>query len=285
MVDVQTLGVVGAGLMGRGIAQVAAAAGYRVLLVDAAAGVAEAARASIDATLGRQVARGQLEEAERARIVGAVEPVAEVAALAAAEYVIEAVPEQLELKLRVLAEIDAVLRDEAVMASNTSSLSITRLATASRRPERVVGMHFFNPAPVLPLVELVVGQQTDEGTAATVRTVAERMGKTVIATRDSPGFVVNRLLIPYLNEACLVLEAGLASAEDLDAAVRLGLNHPLGPLRLADLIGLDTVLAIGEVLERELGDKYRPAVLLRQYVAAGWLGRKSGRGFFSYGES
>lgn len=282
MGEVRTVGVVGAGQMGRGIAQVAAAAGYAVRLLDAAPGLAEAARASIDAALERQVARGQLAEADRVRTVEAVQAVSAVSALADADLVIEAVPEALALKLRVLAEIEAVLRDDAVLASNTSSLSITQLAAACRLPQRVAGMHFMNPAPAMALVELVVGAQTDEATASTVRAVAERMGKTVVAAQDSPGFVVNRLLIPFLNEACFALQEGLATPEELDAAVRVGLNHPMGPLALADLIGLDTVLAIAEVLHGELGDKYRPAGLLRRYVAAGWLGRKSGRGFFEY---
>lgn len=282
MGEVRTIGVVGAGQMGRGIAQVAAAAGYSVALLDAAPGLAEAGRDAIAVALDRQVARGQLAEADRTRTVEAVRPVADVSALADADLVVEAVPEALALKLRVLADVEAVLRDDAVLASNTSSLSITQLAAACRRPQRVAGMHFMNPAPAMALVELVVGTQTDEATAATVRAVAQRMGKTVVAAQDSPGFVVNRLLIPFLNEACFVLQEGLATPDEVDGAVRVGLNHPMGPLALADLIGLDTVLAIAEVLHAELGDKYRPSGLLRRYVAAGWLGRKSGRGFFEY---
>jgi 3-hydroxybutyryl-CoA dehydrogenase len=284
-VAIATLGVVGAGQMGQGIAQVAAQAGLQVTLVDASAELAAGAVGRLGATLDRLVARGRLSADERDGVVGRVRGGAGHADLGECEMVIEAAPEREALKLELFASLGRHTRPEAILASNTSSISITKLCAASGRPDKVIGMHFMNPVPLMKLVELVRGLPTSDATFAVTQDLAARFGKTTIAARDVPGFIVNRVLIPLLNEACYGLYEGLGTAGDIDTGVRLGLNHPMGPLELADLIGLDTVLAIAQVLHQELGDdKYRPCPLLRQYVAAGWLGRKVGRGFYEYDE-
>jgi 3-hydroxybutyryl-CoA dehydrogenase len=276
-----TVCVVGAGQMGSGIAQVAAVAGYDVTLVDVAPRQLERARAGIEGSLGKLVEKGRVEasaaEAALGRITTAPEP-------APADLAIEAATEDVDLKLRIFRDLDAAAGDGAVLASNTSSIPITRLAAATARPERVVGMHFMNPVPLMPLVELIRGLETSDDAAATVRAAAERMGKTVAESRDYPGFIANRILLPMINEAVYCLMEGVGDRESIDTVMKLGMSHPMGPLQLADLIGLDTCLAIMEVLHEGLGDsKYRPCPLLRSYVEAGRLGRKAGRGFYDYG--
>jgi 3-hydroxybutyryl-CoA dehydrogenase len=279
----ETVAVVGAGQMGCGIAQVAAQAGLEVLLADASLELAQRAVERLGAALGRLVEKGKLGAAERAATLSRIRPAGSLEECARAGLAVEAIVEDPAAKQVLLRRLDALLPPAAWIASNTSSISITALAAATRRPEQVIGLHFFNPVPVMQLLEVTRGLQTSEATYQAALALGQRLGKTVVTSRDSPGFVVNRILVPLLNEACFALQEGLASREDIDTAVRLGLNHPMGPLTLADFVGLDTLLSICEVLHRELGDdKYRPAPLLRQYVAAGWLGRKSGRGFYSY---
>jgi len=277
----ETVCVVGAGQMGSGIAQVAAVAGYDVTLVDVAPKQLDRARSSIEGSLAKLVEKGRVEadaaEAALGRIQTAGEP-------GPADLAIEAATEDVDLKLRIFADLDRAAGDGAVLASNTSSIPITRLAAVTSRPERVVGMHFMNPVPLMPLVELIRGLETSDDAAAAVRAAAERMGKTVAESRDFPGFIANRILLPMINEAVYCLMEGVGDRESIDTVMKLGMSHPLGPLQLADLIGLDTCLAIMEVLHDGLGDsKYRPCPLLRSYVEAGRLGRKSGRGFYEYG--
>ena len=280
---IQRLGVVGAGQMGQGIAQVAAQAGLDVIIVDAAPDFAKAGIGKIKKTLDRLVEKGKMEGAARDATLGHLRSGAAHGDLLECDVVIEAAPEKEEIKLAIFKSLGEACKDEAILASNTSSISITKIAAASGRPDRVIGMHFMNPVPLMKLVEIVRGLPTSDATYKTVVELAQRFGKTTIGARDIPGFIVNRMLIPLLNEACYGLYEGLGTAVDIDTGVRLGLNHPMGPLELADLIGLDTCLAIAEVLHRELGDdKYRPCPLLRQYVAAGWLGKKVGRGFYEY---
>jgi len=285
-VNVTKLGVVGAGQMGQGIAQVAAQAGVDVIIVDAAPDFAIAGVGKIKKQLDRLVEKGKMEAAARDATMSHLKAGKAHADFDDCDIVIEAAPEKEELKLAIFKSLGEVCKDDAILASNTSSISITKIASASGRPDRVIGMHFMNPVPLMKLVEIVRGLPTSQSTVDTVTELAKRFGKTTIGARDIPGFIVNRMLIPLLNEACYGLYEGLGTAADIDTGVRLGLNHPMGPLELADLIGLDTCLAIAEVLHRELGDdKYRPCPLLRQYVAAGWLGRKVGRGFYEYDPS
>jgi 3-hydroxybutyryl-CoA dehydrogenase len=279
---VTRLCVVGAGQMGAGIAQVAAVAGYDVTLVDVSPAQLDRARAGIERSLAKLVSKGSVEAAEAegalARIVPAAAPVP-------ADLAIEAATEDVALKERIFRGLDEAAGPDAVLATNTSSIPITRLAAVTSRPERVVGMHFMNPVPLMPLVELIRGLDTSDEAAAYVRAAAERMGKTVAEAHDHPGFISNRILVPMINEAVYCLMEGVGDRESIDTVMRLGMNHPMGPLRLADLIGLDTCLAIMEVLHHGLGDdKYRPCPLLRSYVEAGRLGRKSGRGFYDYGD-
>ena len=277
------IGVVGAGQMGRGIAQVLAQAGCTVLLNDALAGAAERGLARIDAALGRLVEKGTLVAAERTAVLGRIAIVPDLTGLEGCDLVIKAVSEDQALKSRLFAELDQATRPEAILASNTSSISITLLGAQTKRPGKVIGMHFMNPVPVMRLIEVVRGLATDDATYDAVVALGRRLGKQVVTAADSPGFIVNRLLIPFLNEACVALQESVGTVADIDTGIKLGLNHPMGPFELADLIGLDTCLGIAEVLHAQLGeDRYRPAVLLRRYVAAGWLGRKSGRGFYRY---
>ncbi|MEB2314043.1 MAG: 3-hydroxyacyl-CoA dehydrogenase NAD-binding domain-containing protein [Sorangiineae bacterium] len=284
--DIQRIGVIGAGQMGGGIAQVSASAGFQVLLSDASVERAAAGKAKIASILGKLVEKGRMEAGARDALLARIEPVGgELDGFETAELVIEAATEDRELKIGIFKKADAKMKPGALLASNTSSISITRLAGQTSRPEQVIGMHFMNPVPLMKLVEIVRGVQTAEATTAVIRELAEKLGKTVITSKDQPGFVVNRMLIPFLNEACFALQEGLGTPEDIDLGAKLGLNHPMGPLELADLIGLDTLLSISEVLHREFGDdKYRPATLLRNLVAAGWYGKKVGRGFYTYDE-
>ncbi len=280
---IDRMAVIGAGQMGSGIAQVAAQAGVEVVVADASPELAKRSVEKLGQTLAKLVEKGKLSAADREKLLGRIRPVASLEECAGADLAIEAVVENQAAKAQIFQKLDAVLRPEAILASNTSSISITALAAGTRRPDRFIGMHFMNPPPVMQLIEIIRGLQTSDATYRTVMDLAKRFGKTTVTSKDSPGFIVNRILIPLLNEACFALQEGLASPEDIDTAVKLGLNHPMGPLTLADFVGLDTCLYIAEVLHRELGDdKYRPAPLLRQYVAAGWNGRKAGRGFYRY---
>ena len=281
--EISKIAVVGAGQMGAGIAQVAAQAGLTVVLVDIAPGAARKAHERMGAQLEKTVAKGKLTAADREATLARITPAEAVEAAAGAQFAVEAVVENETVKRQLFQQLDALLPPEAILATNTSSLPITRLAAATRRPAQVMGMHFMNPVPVMKLVELIRGAQTSDATYEAVRALAERMGKTCVVSRDFPGFIVNRILIPMLNEACFALHEGLGTARDIDEAMKLGCNMPMGPLELADFIGLDTVLAIANVLHDGLGDdKYRASPLLKQYVDAGWLGRKSGRGFHQY---
>jgi 3-hydroxybutyryl-CoA dehydrogenase len=280
---IERMAVIGAGQMGSGIAQVAAQAGVEVVVADASPELARRSVEKLGKTLAKLVEKGKLAAAERDAVLGRIRAASALEDCAGADLAIEAIVENAGVKKEIFTRLDALLRPEAILASNTSSISITALAAATKRPDRFVGMHFMNPPPVMQLVEIIRGLQTSDATYGAVVALAKRFGKTTVTSKDSPGFIVNRVLIPLLNEACFALQEGLASPEDIDTGVRLGLNHPMGPLTLADFIGLDTCLYIAEVLHRELGDdKYRPAPLLRQYVAAGWHGRKAGRGFYRY---
>jgi 3-hydroxybutyryl-CoA dehydrogenase len=283
MSNIAVFGVIGAGQMGQGIAQVAAQTGCQVLLLDASTELAEQGLKRIERAVARLVEKGKVSSSDGEALVSRVKPAGDYAVLGDADFAVEAATEEIELKQKIFQSADRVLKEGAILASNTSSISLTKLAAATSRPERVIGMHFMNPVPVMKLVEIVRALQTSDDTYQQTRDLAEKMGKTVVTTKDMPAFIVNRMLIPFLNEACFALQEGLGTPEDIDTGAKLGLNHPMGPLELADLIGLDTVLNIAEVLQRELGeDKYRPPAILRNYVAAGWLGRKSGRGFYDY---
>ena len=280
--DVKTLAVVGAGQMGAGIAQVAAQSGLDVILIDVNPELVQKGLAGIRGQLDKAVGKGKL-KAEEAQATLARLKAGTTEDARAAQYAVEAVTENEEVKKKVFASLARTMPQNAVLASNTSSIPITRIAASVQNPERVIGMHFMNPVPLMQLVEIIRGTQTSDATCETTRALAEKMGKTTVLSKDMPGFIVNRILIPMLNEACFALQEGLASADDIDTAMKLGTNVPMGPLALADFIGLDTCLYIAEVLHRGLGeDKYRPAPLLRQYVDAGWLGRKTKRGFHRY---
>jgi 3-hydroxybutyryl-CoA dehydrogenase len=281
--EIQTIGVVGAGAMGAGIAQVCAQAGYAVIMNDREDAFVQRGLGTIEKSLGKLTEKGKFTAEQRDAIFGRIRPSANLADVADAQLVIEAVFEKLEVKREVLGRLDGLCAPQTILASNTSSISITKLAAATKRPDRVIGMHFFNPVPIMQLIEIIRALQTSQETFDTIRELSVKLGKTPIEVQDSPGFVSNRVLMPLLNEAMFTLMEGVASAEDIDTAVKLGLNHPMGPLTLADYVGLDVCLDVMEVLHRELGDpKFRPCPLLRKMVDAGYLGRKSGQGFYKY---
>jgi 3-hydroxybutyryl-CoA dehydrogenase len=280
---IETLGVVGAGTMGNGIAQAAAVAGLKVVLIDVTDAALVKGVNAMTASLERLVAKGKLEAATRDAALALIETSTDYQRLAVADFVVEAATENLDLKVRVLQQIESVVRPDAIIASNTSSISITALGANLADPSRFVGMHFFNPVPLMPLVEIISGLQTRAATVELVRELTVRLDKSPISVKNSPGFVVNRILVPMINEAFFLLYEGAATAEEIDAGMRLGASHPIGPLALADLIGLDVLLSVTDVFLRDFGDsKYRACPLLRELVAAGRLGRKSGWGVYRY---
>jgi 3-hydroxybutyryl-CoA dehydrogenase len=281
--SIKTVAILGSGTMGNGIAHVFARAGYNVILRDVEQRFLDRGLETISKNLDREVKKEKITAADKPLILARIKPTTDVAALAAADLAVEAVPEQLDLKLRVLKEADAALKPGAILASNTSSISITQLAAQTSRPDKFIGMHFMNPVPMMVLVEVIRGLATSDETFATTMSLCESLEKKPVAVNDAPGFVSNRVLMPLINEAAFCVMEGVATPESVDAVMKLGMNHPMGPLELADFIGLDVCVDILEVLYRGFGDpKYRACPLLRKYVAAGWLGRKSARGFYKY---
>ena len=280
---IRTVAVLGAGTMGNGIAHVFARSGYNVILRDVETRFLESAMDTITTNLAREVKKGKIPQGDKSRVLGRIYTAPDMSEIARADFAVEAVPELLDLKLSVLREADKVLPPEVILASNTSSISITTLAAATSRPDRFVGMHFMNPVPVMVLIEVIRALQTSDETFHTTMALCERLEKKPVAVNDAPGFVSNRVLMPMINEAAFAVMEGVATAEAVDAVMKLGMNHPMGPLELADFIGLDVCVNILEVLYGGFGDsKYRACPLLRKMVAAGWLGRKSGRGFYNY---
>ena len=281
--DIQTIGIIGAGTMGNGIAHTAARSGFKVILHDIAESFLDRAVSTIAKNLEREVAKGRITANDKNAVLSRISVVTQNSALSEADFVIEAVIEDIETKLRVFEGMDRIARPDVILASNTSSISITKIASKTKRPDKVIGMHFMNPVPVMPLVEVVRGIATSDETYQMTKELAESLGKTAVEVNDFPGFVSNRVLMPMINEAVYCVMEGVGTAEAIDSVMKLGMNHPMGPLALADLIGLDVCLDIMEVLHSGLGDsKYRPCPLLRKMVDAGHLGRKSGRGFYKY---
>ncbi len=281
--SIKTVAVLGAGTMGNGIAHVFARAGYSVILRDVDQRYLDRALDTISKNLDREIKKGKLPESEKPAVLAKLKPVTDMAAIAAADFAVEAVPEKLEIKRSVLTEADKILRPEVIVASNTSSISITALAALTSRPDRFVGMHFMNPVPVMALVEVIRALQTSDAAFNLTMELTKKLGKTPVAVNDAPGFVSNRVLMPLINEAAYCVMEGVASPEAVDAVMKLGMNHPMGPLELADFIGLDVCVDILRILHEGFGDpKYRACPLLKKYVAAGWLGRKSSRGFYTY---
>jgi 3-hydroxybutyryl-CoA dehydrogenase len=283
---IESIGIIGAGTMGNGIAQVCAAAGLKVTMSDISDTAVARGMSAVSSSLERLVNKQKMTEKDRDAALARITPTTDNAKLGSCDLVIEAATEREDLKVKILKDVCAILRPQALVATNTSSISITKLAAATDRPDRFIGMHFFNPVPLMALLELIRGLQTSDDTHAKAQAFAKRIGKVSITAKNSPGFAVNRILCPMINEAIFALQEGLATAEDIDAGMKLGCNHPIGPLALADLIGLDTMLSVLEVFYEGFNDpKYRPAPLLKEMVAAGRLGRKTGRGFYSYGGS
>jgi len=281
--DITTIGVVGAGQMGNGIAQVAGSSGFQVIMSDIAEAFVQKGLGTITKNLERLVEKGKLASPKKEEILGRIRGTIQLDGMAEADFVVEAATENEPLKLNLFKNLDQICRKDVILSSNTSSISITKIASATQRPSQVIGMHFMNPVPVMQLVEIIKGLQTSAVTFSTVKSLAEKMGKTPVEANDFPGFISNRILMPMINEAIYALFEGVGTPEAIDTVMKLGMNHPMGPLALADLIGLDTCLAIMEVLYKGFGDsKYRPCPLLRKYADAGYLGRKTGRGFYNY---